>query len=117
MVHDGAKDASASTPDDGSLRGSAKVSGKTRVACAAMAQEQTIHLERYSPDAKALVAGAQQLARANAVVEYMVTTGGIDRSRFDAIGAGDQNPVGDNTTAEGRALNRRIDVKLVNLLG
>jgi ATP-dependent Clp protease ATP-binding subunit ClpB len=27
-----------------------------------MAQEQTIHLERYSPDAKALVAGAQQLA-------------------------------------------------------
>ncbi|HOT78463.1 MAG TPA: OmpA family protein [Microthrixaceae bacterium] len=57
------------------------------------------------------------LARANAVVEYMVTTGGIDRSRFDAIGAGDQNPVGDNTTAEGRALNRRIDVKLVNLLG
>ncbi len=57
------------------------------------------------------------LARANAVVEYMVTTGGIDRGRFDAIGAGDQNPVGDNTTAEGRALNRRIDVKLVNLLG
>jgi outer membrane protein OmpA-like peptidoglycan-associated protein len=57
------------------------------------------------------------VARATAVVDYMVTTGGIDRSRFDAIGAGDQNPVGDNATEEGRQLNRRIDVKLVNLLG
>src|ERR1044072_6330742 len=27
-----------------------------------MATEQTIHLERYAPDAKALVAGAQSLA-------------------------------------------------------
>lgn len=57
------------------------------------------------------------LARAQAVVDYMVTTGGIDRSRFDAVGAGDANPVGDNATEEGRQLNRRIDVRLVHLLG
>ena len=57
------------------------------------------------------------VARANAVVDYMVNVGGIERTRFDAIGAGDGNPVGDNNTEEGRKLNRRIDVKLVNLLG
>src|ERR1700722_19981054 len=36
-----------------------------------MAAEQTIHLERYAPDAKALVAGAQDLAdeRKHAQVE------------------------------------------------
>ena len=54
--------------------------------------------------------------RAQAVVTYMVTTGGLDASRFDAIGAGDSNPVGDNSTEAGRQANRRIDVKLVNLL-
>jgi outer membrane protein OmpA-like peptidoglycan-associated protein len=55
--------------------------------------------------------------RASAVVDYMVATGELDRTRFDAIGAGDTNPVADNSTPEGRTLNRRIDVKLVNLLG
>jgi outer membrane protein OmpA-like peptidoglycan-associated protein len=84
---------------------------------------------RLSPAARMVVTGytdnvgdpAKNLelstARANTVVDYMVTTGGIDRARFDAVGAGDRNPVGDNATPEGRALNRRIDVKLVNLLG
>lgn len=56
-------------------------------------------------------------ARARTVVDYMVTTGGIARERLDAIGAGDRDPVGDNNTEAGRKLNRRIDVKLVNLLG
>ena len=55
--------------------------------------------------------------RADAVANYMVTTGGLDRSRFDAIGKGDTMPVGDNNTEEGKRLNRRIEVKLVNLLG
>ncbi|MFN8051928.1 MAG: OmpA family protein [Acidimicrobiales bacterium] len=83
---------------------------------------------RLSPAARMVVTGytdnvgdpaknlALSTARANAVVDYMVTTGGIDRARFDAVGAGDQNPVGDNGTEEGRARNRRIDVRFVNLL-
>lgn len=56
-------------------------------------------------------------ARAIAVVFYMIQTGGIDPARLEAIGAGSSNPIGDNATEEGRRLNRRIEVKLVNLLG
>ena len=49
-----------------------------------MAAEQTIHLERYAPDAKALVAGAQALAdeRKHAQVEPIhLLTRAIDRDR------------------------------------
>ena len=60
---------------------------------------------------------ALSLARATSVADYLVVTGGIDRSRIDAVGAGDRDPVGDNGTEAGRKLNRRIEVKLVNLLG
>lgn len=84
---------------------------------------------KLNPNARMVVTGytdsqgdparneALSVERATAVVDYMVATGGIDRARFDAIGAGDRNPVADNATPEGRRLNRRIDVKLVNLLG
>ena len=35
---------------------------------------------------------------------------GIASDRMVAKGYGDQHPVGDNSTAEGRALNRRISM-------
>jgi OOP family OmpA-OmpF porin len=47
--------------------------------------------------------------RANSVVDQLVTMG-IDRSRLVAKGYGDQHPVGDNATEEGRTLNRRISM-------
>ncbi len=47
--------------------------------------------------------------RANSVVDQLVTMG-IDRSRLVAKGYGEQHPVGDNATEEGRALNRRISM-------
>src|SRR3954464_11773233 len=49
-----------------------------------MAAEQTIHLERYAPDAKALVAGAQSLAdeRKHAQVDPIhLLARAIDRDR------------------------------------
>src|SRR5277367_5717033 len=49
-----------------------------------MAAEQTIHLERYAPDAKALVAGAQSLAdeRKHAQVEPLhLLARAVDRDR------------------------------------
>jgi len=47
--------------------------------------------------------------RAMAVKEFMVSEG-IDGSIIDASGEGESNPVADNSTSEGQALNRRVDV-------
>jgi OOP family OmpA-OmpF porin len=46
-------------------------------------------------------------ARAKNVMDALVGAG-IDPSRLESKGYGDQYPVGDNNTEEGRALNRRI---------
>jgi outer membrane protein OmpA-like peptidoglycan-associated protein len=52
----------------------------------------------------------QQLseARARAVRDYLVSHG-IDESRVEAVGYGDQQPVASNDTPEGQAQNRRIE--------
>jgi outer membrane protein OmpA-like peptidoglycan-associated protein/outer membrane protein W len=45
--------------------------------------------------------------RAQAAVDYLATKG-VDASRITVAGYGEANPVGDNTTAQGRAQNRRV---------
>lgn len=50
--------------------------------------------------------------RANAVVDELVATHGISRSRLVPIGRGLENPIAPNDSPEGRALNRRVDVKI-----
>ena len=49
--------------------------------------------------------------RANAVKNYL-TSKGIDGSRLTATGYGEEKPVTTNNTAEGRKLNRRVELKL-----
>lgn len=46
--------------------------------------------------------------RADAVKKYLVSKG-IDASRIDAVGYGDEKPVASNDTKEGRQKNRRIE--------
>lgn len=48
--------------------------------------------------------------RANAVKTYLVNTG-VRASQLDATGYGTSNPVADNSTEEGRILNRRVEVR------
>jgi outer membrane protein OmpA-like peptidoglycan-associated protein len=50
--------------------------------------------------------------RADAVKMYIASKG-VTESRMTAIGYGETKPVADNGSAEGRALNRRVDFKLV----
>jgi len=51
--------------------------------------------------------------RADAVREYLVANGTIPYGRISAIGYGSQQPLASNKTAEGRAINRRIDVLIM----
>lgn len=50
-------------------------------------------------------------ARAGSVVRYLQSNG-IKSDRLTAVGYADTHPLGDNTTAEGRASNRRVELIL-----
>ncbi len=47
--------------------------------------------------------------RAQAVADYLVSQG-IDSSRLQVIPMGESNPIASNKTAEGRAMNRRVEI-------
>ena len=49
--------------------------------------------------------------RAASVMEYL-TTNGIDASRLESKGYGEEQPTADNSTADGRAKNRRVEINL-----
>ena len=54
---------------------------------------------------------ALSIRRANAVKDFMTSGAeGIDASIIDVSGKGELNPVADNRTREGRALNRRVEI-------
>lgn len=50
--------------------------------------------------------------RANAVRDVLVNQHGLDSSRVDAVGYGESRPVADNSTDEGRAINRRVEAEV-----
>jgi OmpA-OmpF porin, OOP family len=50
--------------------------------------------------------------RANSVRDYLIAQG-VNGARLKAVGYGETKPVADNNTAEGRALNRRIEFKII----
>ncbi len=51
--------------------------------------------------------------RAEAVRAYFVANGTLSPKRVVAVGYGSQRPLASNETAEGRAINRRIDLMIV----
>ena len=52
-------------------------------------------------------------ARATAVLRYLVDEGGAEPELIYAAGYGEFQPVADNLTPEGRALNRRADIVIL----
>ncbi len=51
--------------------------------------------------------------RAQAVEQYLETTGGLNPERFIVLGFGNTRPVATNDTPEGRAKNRRVEFTIV----
>ena len=49
--------------------------------------------------------------RADAVADYLAMRG-VSRARLATIGYGERYPVADNSTEEGRARNRRVEIKI-----
>jgi outer membrane protein OmpA-like peptidoglycan-associated protein len=52
--------------------------------------------------------------RAKSVVKWLTARGEIDANRLDAKGYGMDQPVSENTTEEGRAMNRRVQFKIIS---
>lgn len=53
------------------------------------------------------------LQRAEVVVAYLISSG-VQPDRLKAAGLGSQQPIGDNATAQGRALNRRTELVIIS---
>jgi len=53
-------------------------------------------------------------ARADAVREYLYKAHQVPLFRMNIISFGEENPVGDNKTRDGRAQNRRVVIKVLN---
>ncbi len=51
--------------------------------------------------------------RANAVRDYLVARG-VDADKISAIGLGSSKPIMNNSTAENRANNRRVEIVIGN---
>lgn len=97
-------------------------SGKSTIKKESMpVVEQIIEMMKQAKDIKLSVEGHTDSdgsnesnlklseARAKAVVEA-ITKGGIDASRLSSAGFGEEKPIADNSTADGKAKNRRVEL-------
>lgn len=53
-------------------------------------------------------------ARAKTVLMYLVNNKGLDLTKMKSSGRGENDPIASNETAEGRAQNRRVEIKIYN---
>lgn len=74
--------------------------------------DRTVTIEGYT-DSTGTQTLNQELSRARAEsVRTFMIDHGVAAERIRAVGRGPENPVAENTTAEGRANNRRVEIRL-----
>lgn len=97
-------------------------SGKSTIKKESMpVVEQIIEMMNQAPDIQISIEGHTDSdgsndsnlklsqARAKSVVDAIVK-GGIDKSRLSSTGFGEEKPIADNSTDEGKAKNRRVEL-------
>lgn len=100
--------------------------GKYNINAASQANlDKLTNVLREYPDTNVLVVGHTDSVgsdesnmllsqrRAQSVTSYFTQTKGLSSGRFTTNWYGEQTPVGDNNTAEGRAKNRRVNIVIV----
>lgn len=65
-----------------------------------------------TPDANLALSGARALTVKNAAIAK-----GVKKERLLAVGFGQNKPIGDNTTEEGRTKNRRTEFRIAEIGG
>jgi outer membrane protein OmpA-like peptidoglycan-associated protein len=93
--------------------GKEKINEYRQHATEALSSAEHVKITGYTDNVGAAernVALSQQ--RAEAVRDHLVSLG-ADPNKFQVQGAGAATPIGDNTTEEGRAQNRRVEVAVV----
>jgi outer membrane protein OmpA-like peptidoglycan-associated protein len=80
------------------------------VSTALKDRKGTFVIEGYT-DSVGSAAYNEQLSkkRAEAVADYL-TSHGVERAQIKTVGKGEENPIASNSTAEGRANNRRVEI-------
>ena len=75
--------------------------------------EKTIIVSAGRTDSQGSDSYNQSLSerRANTVAGYLLHKGVVE-ARIETIGFGEKQPIADNSTSEGRALNRRVEISL-----
>jgi len=53
-------------------------------------------------------------ARATEIARYLQDVAKVDPTRISAVGYGKYRPIADNNTAEGRVINRRIEIQIIS---
>ena len=57
------------------------------------------------------------MGRAYSVYSFLIENTALDPAMVVPAGHGEHHPVADNSTAEGRAMNRRVEIKIFNTVG
>jgi type VI secretion system protein ImpK len=79
----------------------AKVPGKVTIV--GYTDNVPIRSSQFATNQALSEARAKQMAQ-------MLQAAGVPPSRLDAVGRGEADPIGDNSTAQGRAQNRRVEI-------
>jgi OOP family OmpA-OmpF porin len=95
--------------------GKAKISEYRELAKEELSRANKVIITGYTDNVGAPdYNSALSLKRAEAVRDYLISVG-ADPTKFEVSGAGEAKPIADNSTEEGRASNRRVEVLVIGL--